>query len=163
MRNNKYNYGTDCEELFNNGVDNNSVNGISMYPYNNYNSILLEKLELHERQTNNPHKVTADLICAVAFKSDQSQSTDIDDTDRATARKNIGLENIINTSDSDLPIPYPTDGYDKKFTAYGAYLLKNELDDKIARCDALEDRVRSLEDRVAELERIINANNEISE
>ena len=76
MPKNRYEFGNCNPENFNNAVDSNSVSGVSYYPYDHYDDIIVEKIEKHKRQTNNPHGVT---------------------------KEQIGLGNVDNTADAEKP------------------------------------------------------------
>jgi len=161
MENNNYGFGKFTKELFQNQVDNNVVNDISMYPYPNYNDVLKEEIDLHKMDENNPHKVTTNQIKAVSFDIDQSSI--FDSTEKALARRNIGMDRVVNTSDTDEIIK----DSDLKLTSGGAYNLKQSVIDefKVSRKveSELENRIIILENKINKLlEKIGELENKLS-
>ena len=85
-----YDFGNNNPINFNNEVDNNSVVGTTLYPYDTYYNYLDEKIQMHEDRTDNPHGVT---------------------------KEQVGLDKVDNTSDlekpygHDIKIETKDDGY----------------------------------------------------
>ena len=123
-----------------------------MYPYNNFNDAVLAELRLHEENKNNPHEVTCNQIKAVSFDVDQTK--EVDSTEQFIARKNIGLDRIVNTSDTDEAVLDST----KKFTSGGAFKLKQKLAEQLLESrnveSNLDERLHKLENDKIDVEQL---------
>ena len=119
---------------------------------------LTEDLALHRLNTNNPHLTT------ILQTTDHNLVGDEDEPGSIIyeAKKNIYLQNVVNTGDSAVPEQYGTE----KFTTGGAYELQvgsqEALDQEIVRAEAaeqtLQDNIDAEQSRAETAEGILQNN-----